>query len=191
MQNRDSEYLGKLQDYYAKHHVLPSFTVVAELVGLKSTSAVAAMVRRMKAAGILDQGDDRRLQPGKRFFERDLAHSVRAGLPQPSNDTMDQVLSIDDHLIKTPSRTVLLTIPDSSMAEVGLMKGDTVIVEKNAPANPGDIVVAIVDNAYTVKHLARDKQGFYLTPGNKACPSSRPMENLELFGLVVGAFRKY
>ena len=56
---------------------------------------------------------------------------------------------------------------------------------------PGDIVVAIVDNAYTVKHLARDKQGFYLTPGNKACPSSRPMENLELFGLVVGAFRKY
>jgi repressor LexA len=39
MQNRDSEYLGKLQDYYAEHRVLPSFTAVAKLVGLKSISS--------------------------------------------------------------------------------------------------------------------------------------------------------
>ncbi|MFZ2541582.1 MAG: S24 family peptidase [Gallionella sp.] len=191
MQNRDSEYLGKLQDYYAQHRVLPSFTAVAKLVGLKSTSAVAAMVNRMKVAGLLDQGEDRRLQPGKRFFERDIADSVRAGLPQPANDSMDQIVSVDEHLIKSPSRTVLLTVKGDSMVDAGLMPGDTVIVEKSAPAKSGDIVVAIVDNEYTVKYLAHDKRGFYLQPGNKAYPPIRAKDSLEIYGLVVGAFRKY
>lgn len=191
MQNRDSEYLGKLQDYYAQHRVLPSFSSVAKLVGLKSTSAVAAMVNRMKAAGLLDQAPDRRLQPGQRFFEREVADSVRAGLPQPANDTMDQVVSVDEHLIKSPSRTVLLTVKGDSMADAGLMPGDTVIVEKSAPAKPGDIVVAIVDNEFTVKYLAHDKRGFFLSPGNKAYPPIRAKDNLEIFGLVVGSFRKY
>jgi SOS regulatory protein LexA len=191
MQNRDIEYLGKLQDYYALHRVLPSFTSVAKLVGLKSTSAVAAMVGRMKLADVIDQGPDRRLQPGKRFFEREIADSVSAGVPQPTNESANQVVSVDEHLIQSPSRTVLLTVKGDSMIDAGLLPGDTVIVEKSAPAKPGDIVVAIVDNEFTVKYLAHDKQGFYLKPGNKAYPPIRAKDSLEIFGLVVGSFRKY
>lgn len=191
MRNRDIDYLGKLQDYYAHHRVLPSFTSVAKLVGLKSTSAVAAMVSRMKAVDILDQAPDRRLQPGRRFFERVLADSVQAGLPQPANDLGCQVVSVDDHLIQSPSRTVLLTIKGDSMIDAGLLPGDTVIVEKSSPSKPGDIVVAIVDNEFTVKYLEHDKKGFYLKPGNKAYQPIRAKESLVMFGLVVGAFRKY
>lgn len=191
MQNRDNEYLGKLRDYYAQHRVLPSFTSVAKLVGLKSTSAVAAMVGRMKAAGFLDQSPDRRLQPGKRFFEREVADSVRAGMPQPANDVLSDVVSIDDLLIKSPSRTVLLTIKGDSMIEAGLLPGDTVIVERGAPSSPGDIVVAVVDGEYTAKYLAKDKGGFHLKPGNKDYSLIRPKDGLEVFGRVVGVFRKY
>lgn len=190
MQNRDTEYLGKLQDYYAQHKVLPSFTSVARLVGLKSTSAVAAMVNRMKVVGVLDQAPDRRLQPGKRFFEREIADSVRAGAPQPANDALRDVVSIDDLMIKNPSRTVLLTVKGDSMIEAGLLPGDTVIVERGAPTSPGNIVVAIVDSEYTVKYLARDKTGFYMKPGNKDYSIIRPKDGLEVFGRVIGAFRK-
>lgn len=191
MQNRDHEYLGKLQDYYAQHRVLPSFTSVAKLVGLKSTSAVAAMVKRMTAAGFLDQAPDRRLQPGKRFFEREIADSVRAGTPQPANDVLSDVVSVDEYLIKSPSRTVMLTVKGDSMIDAGLLPGDTVIVERGAPSSPGDIVVAIVDGEYTVKYLAKDKAGFHLKPGNKDYPLIRPKDGLEVFGRVAGAFRKY
>lgn len=191
MLNRDDAYLGRLQDYYAQHRVLPSFASVAKLVGLKSTSAVAAMVNRMKAAEVLDQAPDRRLQPGKRFFEREIADSVRAGLPQPANDSSCQVVSVDEHLIRSPSRTILLTVKGDSMIDAGLLQGDTVIVEKNAPAKPEDIVVAIVDNEFTIKYLAHDRQGFYLKPGNKDYPAIRARDSLEIFGLVVGSFRRY
>lgn len=191
MQNRDNEYLGKLQDYYAQHRVLPSFTSVAKLVGLKSTSAVAAMVKRMTAAGFLDQAPDRRLQPGKRFFEREIADSVRAGMPQPANDVLSDVVSIDEHLIRCPSRTVMLTVKGDSMIEAGLMPGDTVIVETQVPTSVGDIVVAIIGNECTVKYLARDKKDYYLKPGNKEYPPIHPQGDWRLLGRVVGAFRKY
>lgn len=191
MHNRDNEYLGKLQDYYAQHRVLPSFTSVAKLVGLKSTSAVAAMVKRMTAAGFLDQAPDRRLQPGKRFFEREIADSVRAGMPQPANDVLSDVVSVDEYLIKSPSQTVLLTVRGDSMIDAGLLDGDTVIVQKETPCMPGDIVVAIVDNEYTVKYLARDKKDFYLKPGNQNYPVIHPKADWRLYGRVMGIFRKY
>jgi len=68
---------------------------------------------------------------------------------------------------------------------------DIVVVKKGAPADVGDIVVAIVDQECTVKYLAKDETGFYLRPGNNAYPDIRLTESLELFGVVVGQFRKY
>lgn len=191
MKNRDHEYLDKLRDYYAEHRVLPSFKGVANLVGLKTSSAVATFVVRMKEAGFLDSSPDRRLQPGKRFFERAIVDSVQAGEPQPANNREPEGFNIDSHLIDTPSRTVLLTVRGDSMIDAGLMPGDTVIVKKNAPHKIGDVVVAMVDGDYTVKYLAHDKAGFYLKPGNAAYPPIRANDHLEIFGLVVGSFRKY
>lgn len=191
MKNRDPEYLAKLRDYYAEHRVLPSFSGIANLVGLSSTSAVAAFVKRMKGGGYLDSTADRRLQPGKRFFEREIVDVVRAGSPEPANDVVARILEIDAFLIDNPSRTILLTVIGDSMVDAGLMPGDTVIVKKGAPAKPGDIVVAIVDNDFTVKYLAEDRRGFYLEPGNKAHEPIRAKDHLEIFGLVVGSFRKY
>ncbi len=189
--NRDKEYLTKLQDYYAKHRILPSFSGMGTLVGMKSKSAVSAMVGRLMDLGYLAYAPDRRIQPGKRFFERVIADTIQAGFPRPANDSLAETYSIDEYLIDTPSRTVMLTVNGESMIDAGLMSGDTVIVKKGAPAKLGDIVVAIVDNEFTVKYLEQDKIGFYLRPGNKAFPLIRPHDHLEIFGLVVGAFRKY
>jgi repressor LexA len=77
------------------------------------------------------------------------------------------------------------------MVTAALLPGDIVIVKRDAPANPGDIVVAIVDREFTVKYLAKDEIGFYLTPGNKMHPNIRAKGHLQLFGLVVGSFRRY
>jgi repressor LexA len=191
MEDRDITYLNKLRDYYAEQRVLPSFSGVAKLVGLRSTSAVAAMVKRLKERGYLDSSPDRRLQPGKRFFERVVQDSVQAGQPQTGNDSVLTSFSIDEYLIESPSRTTLLRVNGDSMIDAGIMSGDMVIVKKGAPASVGDIVVAIVDQEYTVKYLAKDEAGFYLKPGNKEFSSISPADSLELFGVVIGMFRKF
>jgi len=68
---------------------------------------------------------------------------------------------------------------------------DVVVVEKRTSANVGDIVVAIVDNEFTLKRLDRERGRVILKPGNKAYPVIRPKGELEIFGVVVGQFRKY
>lgn len=191
MNNRDDQYLAKLQDYYAENGIVPSFAVIAGLIGLKTTSAVSALVRRLKTSGHLASTPEKRLTPGARFFERILADTIRAGVPMPGNDVRSDVVSIDRHLIEKPSHTVLLSVRGDSMVDAGLLAGDTIVVVKGAPTKLGDIVVAIVDNNLTVKFLSKDKIGFYLEAGNKSFAPIRPKDHLEIFGLVTGSFRRY
>ena len=187
----DGQYLGRLQDYYAKHRVLPSYARIGALVGLNSKASVAEMVMRLKGEGFLQSTPDKRLKPGKRFFERPIAESVRAGMPSPAADTAAETLAIDEHLVANPSRTLLVKVKGDSMIDAGILDGDTVVVEKRASANVGDIVVAILENEFTLKRLAREKGRVVLKPENKAYPVIRPKDDLEIFGVVVGQFRSY
>ena len=187
----DGQYLEKLQDYYARHRVLPSYSAIGALVGLNSKASVAGMVLRLKGEGLLESSPDKRLKPGKRFFERPLAESVRAGLPSPAADSSSDTLSIDEYLVTHPSRTVLITVKGDSMIDAGIHSGDVVVVEKRGSANVGEIVVAIIDNEFTLKRLQKDRGRVVLKPENKAYPVIRPKGDLEIFGVVVGQFRKY
>lgn len=187
----DSQYLAQLQDYYARHRVLPSYSRIGALVGLNSKASVAGMVLRLKGERFLESTPDKRLRPGRRFFERTVAESVQAGMPTTAPDIPADALTIDEHLVTKPSKTVLIKVKGDSMIDAGIHDGDVVVVEKKGGANAGDIVVAILDNEFTLKRLEREKGRFVLRPENKAYPIIRPKGDLEIFGVVVGQFRKY
>lgn len=188
----DHDYLAALQDYYAEHKTLPSYALVAQMLGFKSKNAVTALVARLKLQGFLDSAPDKRLKPGARFFERMLAEStVRAGMPSTAADDRHDTLTIDEYLVERPSKTVLIPVKGDSMIDAGIMPDDVVIVEKRPMANVGDMVIAIVDNEFTLKTLGRENGDFVLQPANKAYPTIRPRGQLEIFGVVVGQFRKY
>ena len=187
----DTDYLGKLQDYYAEHGVLPPYSTIMSLMGYKSKAPVAALVARLRLLGYLESTPQKRLKPGRRFFERTVFDSVRAGMPSPAEDTSSASLTIDQYLVNQPSNTILVTVKGESMSGEGIMPGDTVVVEKRNMAQVGDLVIAIVDDEFTLKRLGRDKGGFVLHPANPDFPTIRPKGNLEIFGIVVGQFRKY
>lgn len=189
--NSDGQYVARLQSYYAKHRVLPSYAGIGKLIGLRSKASVAGLVQRLKAEGLVEYSPDKRLKPGPRFFDRPMAESVRAGVPDAAPDAHPELISVDRHLIPNPTRSVLITVRGDSMIDVGIHPGDVVVVEKRATAEPGQIVVAVVDNEFTVKRLAREHGQFVLKPENKAYSTIRPKGSLEIFGVVVGQFRKY
>ena len=188
---RDFEYLEKLQDYYAEHKVIPSYSVLATLWGISAKSWVSECVKRFEEGGYLDWTPDRQLKPGARFFERRLADStVQAGLPNSAISDGYDLITIDDWLVKIPSKTALVRVKGDSMIEAGIHEGDLLVVEVQPNANVGDIVVAIVDNEFTVKYLEREKDGFVLKPANKAYPVIRPRGRLEIFGVMAGLARR-
>ena len=187
----DPAYLEKLQDYYAEHKVIPSYSVLASLWGISAKSWVSQCVKRFEEAGYLDWTPDRQLKPGARFFERRLAEStVQAGLPNPAISDGYDLITIDDYLVKIPSKTALVRVKGDSMVDAGIHEGDYLVVEQQQHANTGEIVVAIVDNEFTVKYLEREKDGFVLKPANKAYPVIRPRGRLEIFGVMAGLVRR-
>lgn len=189
--NNDALYLSQLRDYYATHKVLPPYSTLMQLVGFRSKSPVAALVGRLKLAGFLESTPDKRLRPGKRFFERPIYESVRAGFPSPAADAQHDALTIDDYLVNHPSQTVLVTVKGDSMIGAGIHSGDVVVVEKGIPAKIGDIVIALVDTEFTLKYLDKENGKYVLRPANLAYPLIHPRGELEIFGVVVGQFRKY
>ncbi|WP_082744956.1 LexA family protein [Burkholderia savannae] len=158
---------------------------------MTSTSSVFALVKRLAEAGLLERVDGR-IAPTRRFFARPLVGPVRAGQPQPESQEQPELLTIDDYLVDDPNRTILCRVRGESMRDAGLLDGDLVVVEKNRPTKPGDIVVAVVDGEMTVKTLRLDKTGaFYLEPANPDFEPVRPKGSLEIVGVVMGAVRKY
>lgn len=190
--SKDAEYLDQLRDYYAYNRRIPSFQRIAGLLGFASKAAVGKLMKRLEEAGyVMRAPDDDAWIPTVQFFARPVVDSVRAGLPQAANDPGLDSIEIDNYLVRQPSRTVLLTVKGDSMIDAGLVEGDHIVVDRGAAATVGDIVVAIVDNQFTVKYLAQDKRGFYLKPGNPDYDLIRPQGQMELYGVVTGSFRKF
>lgn len=76
------------------------------------------------------------------------------------------------------------------MREANIFNGDVVIVERQAQATPGEIVVALVDGELTVKRLLRDGAGWLLHPENPDFADIRPEGELTLVGVVTGLARR-
>jgi SOS-response transcriptional repressor LexA len=187
----DPAYLEKLQDYYAEHKVIPSYSVLAGLWGISAKSWVSECVKRFEEAGYLDWTPDKQLKPGKRFFERRLADSaVQAGLPSAAASDSHELMTIDDYVVPNPSKTVLIRVKGDSMIDAGIHEGDLLVVEVQSHANPGEIVVAIVDNEFTVKYLQKERNDYVLKPANKAYPVIRPRGRMEIFGVMAGLVRR-
>ena len=93
--------------------------------------------------------------------------------------------------MRHPSRTVLVPVTGDSMLGAGIDPGDRVVVERAAPARPGDVVIAVIDNEFTLKTLAGRTGRAVLVPANPAYPVLRPGERLQIFGVVVGLVRSY
>lgn len=186
----DGQHLNALWTYWKKHQAFPSMAKLCDVVGLSSTSSVFALVGRLTQAGYLERTEGR-IAPSRKFFARPLVSTVRAGVPQPAGQDTVEMLTIDDYLIEDPNRTVLCRVRGDSMKDVGLLDGDIVTVERNSPTRAGDIVVAIVDDEYTIKILRLDpKNQYYLEPANSAFADIHPVGSLEIFGVVTGSFRR-
>lgn len=170
---------------------MPSFAEVARAVGI-SVSTVAFHVDALKASCFLGATATGRLLPGKAFFQRPLAGSVRAGLPAFADEPAAEGLLIDEYLVDSPSRTFLLTVKGDSMVDAGIFAGDIVVVKRGALATPGDIVVVSANGEGTVKELAQDDSGeLYLRARNPDYGDIEPAEGFEVMGVVVGQFRRY
>lgn len=189
--NHDHLHLERLRDFYVGHRHIPSFQDIADLLGFASKTAASQLMQRLGEEGFVER-IGRAWVPTQRFFERSLVDAtVRAGAPEHIDNVSSAPFLVDQYLVRKPSTTVMITVKGDSMQDAGIHDGDIVAVERNRLASAGDLVVAIVDNEFTLKELGFEKGLPVLIPHNKAYPVIRPKGDLEIYGVVGGLMRRY
>jgi repressor LexA len=94
---------------------------------------------------------------------------------------------------RTESELFALKVRGPSMREAGILDGDLVVVQRQASAQNGDIVVALVNDEATVKTLRRRPGRVELHPANPDFQVIvvKPPEALLLLGRVIEVRRTY
>ena len=97
--SKDTEYLAKLQDYYADWKSIPSYAKLCEVFGIASKSWVKTILTRLSEANFIERTPDGVWVPTRSFFARPLAESsVQAGMPVSVTATEGEHFVIDDML---------------------------------------------------------------------------------------------
>ena len=99
---------------------------------------------------------------------------------------------MDEYLIDNPESNFLLKVSGDSMINMGIFEGDIVIIDRNKKPKNGDIVLAQIDNEWTLKifKIDRFKKQVFLQAANPKYPPLFPKNQLQIYGVVRGLIRK-
>lgn len=198
---------GKISGFHRERGRMPSFSEAGDLLGLRSKNAVSKLVDRMQALGLIGKDEKGKLLPVARAIRVEPAirvaraipvaagvrilGTVEAGFPSPAEEELSDTISLDNMLIQNREATFLLKVTGDSMSGAGIMPGDMVIVDKSAPPRSGDVVIAEVDGAWTMKFLKKKGESVTLLPANPKYAPIKPKTELRIAGVVTAVVRKY
>ena len=94
------------------------------------------------------------LTPGGReeILSLPLLGKVAAGSPIEHFEN-DEFVQVPPDMVRNPSKSYALKVSGQSMIEDGIFDGDIILVQKQASASNGEIIVASIDNESTVKRI--------------------------------------
>ena len=188
--NSFENYKNKFVAHYFNNYTIPTIADVTTIIGVSSHASAHNFYKNMVTHGYLGK-DKWKYHPTDKLLSFPLFESVQAWFPSPATDELKDEMRIETYLIDNPAATILVKVKGDSMIDAWIHDGDTIILEKGAKHAIGDIVVAVVDNDYTLKYLAEEKGNYYLKPWNKEFDDIYPTETLEILWVVKWSFRRY
>lgn len=181
----------KIRRFFRKNKRLPSYQEMCRLFGFASKHASFKLAAKLIETGVLGKDSAGKLIPNRLFPSLPVLGIIRAGSPTAAEEQILSSVSFDDYLVSRPERSYILRVSGDSMIEAGIQEGDMVIVEKDREPKEGDIVVAAIDEEFTLKYFRKKDNLVFLSAGNRKYPPLYPKENLILFGIVISVIRKY
>jgi len=185
------QYAKQVNDFYLKAKRMPTYSEMLRLFGVQSKNAVFKRISRLVLSGFLHKDSKGRIVPVKVQKPVYLLGFIKAGFPSPAEEETLDLMSLDEYLISNPQSTFLLKVDGDSMIDAGIMPGDLVLIQRDLTPKSGDIVVACVDEEWTLKYLEKQKGKAVLIAANKKYPPIEPKRELTIAGVVIANVRKY
>lgn len=194
---RQAQILQLIKDYQAQTGMPPTRAEIAQQLGFKSANAAEEHLKALAKKGVIEMlpGTSR----GIRMLEEDepeqaglpLIGKVAAGQPILAAEHVQDHYQIDANLFK-PHADFLLKVQGMSMQDIGILDGDLLAVHKTSQAQPGQVIVARVDDDVTVKRFQRDGHTVLLHPENSdfsVIKVDLRQQHFAIEGLAVGVIR--
>jgi len=199
---RQREILGFIKTFTQRHSVPPT---VREIGGRFHVTPRAAFdhLRALERKGHLR----RRVTAGRSSRNLTLVERapatrevpvygrIAAGEPLFAEQNLEGTLPVGVEWLASKGEEVFaLKVRGDSMINAHIVEGDLVLVRRQQSAEPGDIVVALLDNEATVKRFTRQGEAIVLKPEH---PTMAPIlvrqgqKDFKILGKVVGLVRGF
>ena len=165
MRSKRPELMKQIQDfaeqYYLNEGRSPSTSDIANGVGIARGTAYKYLVAMNEQGLIRYNGRDIRTKLTEKFeatrSKAPICGSIPCGSPTEEIEHIETIVSLPTAIFGKGELYILVASGDS-MIGAGIEDGDLVVINKQAHANEGDIVVALIDNESTLKLFYKDDE---------------------------------
>lgn len=185
----------------------PTLREIGESMGIRSTNGVNDHLRALERKGYLSREDmkSRALRLVSRepeatatsddsLLDVQVLGRVAAGLPLMAEENVIDTVRIDRMLVRGGRDVFGLRVQGDSMINAGILNGDYIFVRKQATAEPGEVVVALIGDEATVKYYHPEKDYVRFQPANDHMAPilvrASDFRPTMLLGIVVGVYRR-
>ena len=194
--DRQKEVLAYISSFSEEHSYPPTIREIAERFQI-SVKGAYDHVKALERKGTLRLGENRsrsievlaREKPGARYAEVPLLGTVAAGRPILSEENLDGTIRVPAEMLRSRPGFALRVRGDS-MRDAGILDGDVAVIEERPIAENGEIVVAMIDDAVTLKRFYKETGRVRLSAEN---PSYAPIytQDARILGRLRGILRTY
>jgi repressor LexA len=181
---------------------LPNRARALEVIKLPDAMAPSLNQPRKFSPSVIEGGHGRRQEPAKRPAASNDDESTAVSIPVMGRIAAGvpiDAIQHKTHTIAVPPEMLgggdhyALEVKGDSMIEAGILDGDTVIIRHASNANPGEIIVALVDDQEaTLKRFRRKGASIALEAANPAYETRIfGPDRVKVQGKLVGLIRKY
>ena len=182
MRHKNTEYFSRLEQfidsYRGQYGTSPTIQTIAKGTGL-SASTVCRYMQHMREHGMLDYEGHRNIRTKKFQYDLEgfnpvpLLGEVACGVPAFAEENIEAYVRLPVALFGNGD-FYLLRAKGESMVEAGIDEGDLVLIRKQDTAEPGEIVVALMEEEATLTR-------YYPEPENhriRLHPENSSMEDI-------------
>ena len=112
---------------------------------------------------------------------------VSCGFPSPADDYIEATLDLNELVIAHPEATFYAKVSGDSMINAAIYDGDILVIDRARNAEQNSIVLAWLNEEFTVKRLRRQGTTILLIPENPAYEPIRITDemNFQVWGVVT------
>ena len=175
MRSKNPEYFKRIEDfinaYQEEHNAVPSNAELVKGTGLSSATVSRYIASMVKDGRIIRNGyrnmQTRKMQQtsGNSILVPVLGR-VSCGLPGYAEENIEEYIPLPKSFVG-PGDYFLLRAKGDSMIEIGIDDSDLVLIRRQDTAEPGRVVVALIEEEATLKRFYPEGDCIRLHPENR------------------------